>query len=193
MTPAKKIAASAAVVGLAAAALWGGGYAAWTTGGVKSQNLSTADLSAAFADTGDNAFSVAVNGLLPGDFLYRYAELQNTGDAEQAFTLDVGSVTHDLTAAGDGLRVAVESCTIAWDQVTHTCEGQSDMRVAEAYVTDTGVSSAAFPLTAGAATHLQVYLLLPNGADQATFAGKSDTISVTATGSTRAGTDRSAG
>jgi hypothetical protein len=190
---AAKVAATASVVGVAAAALWGGGYAAWTTGGVQAQDISTADVSASFTDTGDNAFAVDVNGLLPGDYLYRYADLANTGDVAQSFTLAVASETGLLTAPADGLKVEVVSCSVAWDQATNTCGGTSTTELAQDYITDAGVSSAAFGLAVGAAQHLQVQLLLPDGADQATFSAKSDTIRVTASGSTRAGTDRSAG
>jgi hypothetical protein len=193
LNPAAKVAATVSVVGLAAAALWGGGYAAWTSGGVKEQNLSTADVGASFTDTGNNAFAVDVSDLLPGDYLYRYADLENTGNVAQTFTLGVASNSGLLTAPADGLKVAVVSCTVAWDHDANTCGGTSTTQLAEDYITDSGMSSTAFGLGVGATEHLQVKLLLPDGADQAAFSGKSDTIRVTASGSTRAGTDRSAG
>jgi hypothetical protein len=189
-TTTKKIAASGALVSVAAAITGGGVFAGWTSSGTQAQSLTTATVSSSFTDSGTNRFETAVSGIVAGDHVYRYADVANTGDVAQAFVLGVAGSTGDLTAANDGLQVEIRSCSVAW--VADACSGEEASVRDLAYITDGGVQSSAFSLAAGGTNRLRVKFVMPATADQPAFQGKSDTITVTETGSVTAG-DRSAG
>jgi signal transduction histidine kinase len=61
--------------------------------------------------------------LLPGDYLYRYANLVNTGGLAQDFVADVAG--SGVMACAGGLQIAVDSCSLAW---LHHQGGRAVMR-----------------------------------------------------------------
>src|SRR5262245_56703073 len=72
--------------GLAGAALTGSGvFASWAaTAQATTGSQQAATVGATNTDTNGTVFTSGVGTLLPGDYLYRYANLVNTGDLAQA-------------------------------------------------------------------------------------------------------------
>lgn len=185
---ATRLAASAAITAATAAVAGSNVHASWTSSATDSSGTySAATVTSAFS-TGGNAFSTSVSDMLPGDYSVGYTALRNTGSVPQTFT---GAVSDDGGALADpgGLRISVDACSVAW--ADGACSG-----TATALVAATDVASApaiAYGLlAAGDATYLKVRVELPADADES-FQGTSAVVSVSATGATAAGSDRSAG
>lgn len=179
------------VAGAAAVSMVGAGaYAAWTsTTGGTTGTYSAATVTASETDHGGTTFSTAVSNLLPGDYLYRYRTLDNTGSVSQTFT---GAVTGTgtLAATAGGLQITVDSCATAWSG-GNCAGGSTTIRT----LTDTaGSPSISYgTLAAGAKTYLRYTFSLPSGINQGTFMSTTGTVSVAITGATAAGSDRTAG
>jgi hypothetical protein len=182
LTTKQRIVATASVVALSAAALWGGGYAAWQSGDTEQQGLSTATLTAAF-DDGTSTFSAPVTNLVAGDYLDRYTDLRNTGTIGQAFTLNVAALANTLTGVDEGLKVNTEACTVAWTRASDECQGDVTpvMGLEDAYIGG-GKTGSPFNLGPEQVAHLRFRFTLPANADQTKYQGQTDTIQVTATG-----------
>lgn len=183
-----RIAASVAVTAATAAVAGSNVYASWTSSANDSSGTYSAATVTSTFSTGGNAFSTSVSNMLPGDFSVGYTALQNTGSVSQAFAGVVSDNGGALADAG-GLQVTVDSCSVAW--VEGACSGTAGTLVA---TTDVATGSAINygSLAAGTSKYLKVRIELPNDA-AASFQGSSAVVSISATGSTAAGSDRSNG
>lgn len=181
---------SAAATAAAVSMIGAGAYAAWTsTTGGTTGTYDAATVTASDSDHGGTTFSTGVSNLLPGDYLYRYRTLDNTGSVAQAFTGAVsGSGTLGNTAGG--LQVTVDKCATAWS--SGSCAGGSTT-ILSTVDTASAPSISYGSLASGAKTYLRYTFSLPSGIDQATFEGTSTTVTVAITGATAAGSDRTAG
>ncbi|MDG6110021.1 hypothetical protein Daura_20890 [Dactylosporangium aurantiacum] len=169
-----------------------GVFASWvatseaTTGAVQA-----ASVGLTHTDTNGTVFSSGVANLLPGDYLYRYANLVNTGALAQDFTAAVTG-SGALAAAG-GLQIAVDSCSTAWAG-NGTCGGTL---LPVAAIRDVAGSTdiALGQIAAGGSSYLRYKFMLSAGASQATFQGTTGTVKVTVNGSTpvSGGRDRTGG
>lgn len=189
----KKVAFTAAAVGVAAAAS-GGVLAAWSqTSSLISGSYTTGIVTTSFTDTGTNAWTTSVPNLIPGDYVYRYLRIDNTGTVKQGFALTVVGVTNgtdNAWASDPSLRITVTRCAVAWTQATNSC-GNSPATV----ITTRPVSTASgsFPVQTdvapSGAMYLQVKLELDANAPNS-VQGRSGKVQLTETGTQQAGTQR---
>ncbi len=189
----KKVALTAAAVGVAAAAS-GGVLAAWSqTSSLISGSYTTGRVTTSFTDTGTNAWTTSVPNLIPGDYVYRYLRIDNTGTVKQDFALTVAGVTNgtdNAWASDPSLRITVTRCAVAWTQATNSC-GNSPATV----ITTRPVSTASgsFPVQTdvapSGAMYLQVKLELDANAPNS-VQGRSGKVQLTETGTQQAGTQR---
>ena len=189
----KKVAFTAAAVGVAAAAS-GGVLAAWSqTSSLISGSYTTGIVTTSFTDTGTNAWTTSVPNLIPGDYVYRYLRIDNTGTVKQDFALTVAGVTNgtdNAWASDPSLRIMVTRCAVAWTQATNSC-GNSPATV----ITTRPVSTASgsFPVQTdvapSGAMYLQVKLELDANAPNS-VQGRSGKVQLTETGTQQAGTQR---
>lgn len=189
----KKVAFTAAAVGVAAAAS-GGVLAAWSqTSSLISGSYTTGIVTTSFTDTGTNAWTTSVPNLIPGDYVYRYLRIDNTGTVKQDFALTVAGVTNgtdNAWASDPSLRITVTRCAVAWTQATNSC-GNSPATV----ITTRPVSTASgsFPVQTdvapSGAMYLQVKLELDANAPNS-VQGRSGKVQLTETGTQQAGTQR---
>ena len=189
----KKVAFTAAAVGVAAAAS-GGVLAAWSqTSSLISGSYTTGIVTTSFTDTGTNAWTTSVPNLIPGDYVYRYLRIDNTGTDKQDFALTVAGVTNgtdNAWASDPSLRITVTRCAVAWTQATNSC-GNSPATV----ITTRPVSTASgsFPVQTdvapSGAMYLQVKLELDANAPNS-VQGRSGKVQLTETGTQQAGTQR---
>lgn len=129
-------------------------------------------------DTNGTTFSSGVSNLLPGDYLYRYADLVNTGTIAQNFTATVAG-SGALAAVG-GLQMAVDSCSVSF-AVDGSCSGSLVNVVTVRDVASAGTVSLG-QVAAGTNAHLRYKFLLNSLADQLTFQGKSGGVTVNVNG-----------
>ena len=189
----KKVALTAAAVSVAAAAS-GGVLAAWSqTSSLISGSYTTGRVTTSFTDTGTNAWTTSVPNLIPGDYVYRYLRIDNTGTVKQDFALTVAGVTNgtdNAWASDPSLRITVTRCAVAWTQATNSC-GNSPATV----ITTRPVSTASgsFPVQTdvapSGAMYLQVKLELDANAPNS-VQGRSGKVQLTETGTQQAGTQR---
>ncbi|MGZ6839707.1 MAG: hypothetical protein ACXVHC_04510 [Frankiaceae bacterium] len=189
----KKVAFTAAAVGVAAAAS-GGVLAAWSqTSSLISGSYTTGIVTTSFTDTGTNAWTTSVPNLIPGDYVYRYLRIDNTGTVKQDFALTVAGVTNgtdNAWASDPSLRITVTRCAVAWTEATNSC-GNSPATV----ITTRPVSTASgsFPVQTdvapSGAMYLQVKLELDGNAPNS-VQGRSGKVQLTETGTQQAGTQR---
>ena len=183
-----KLVASAAITAATAAVAGSNVYASWTSSASDaSGTYSAATVTSAFS-TGGSAFSTSVSNMLPGDYSIGYTSLQNTGSVTQAFAGVVSDNGGALADAG-GLQITVDACSVAW--ADGACSGTTSSLLAK---TDVAAGSAISygSLASGADKHLRVRVELPSDAADS-FQGDSAVVSISATGSTAAGSDRSNG
>ena len=154
----KKVAFTAAAVGVAAAAS-GGVLAAWSqTSSLISGSYTTGIVTNSFTDTATNAWTTSVPNLIPGDYVYRYLRIDNTGTVKQDFALTVAGVTNgtdNAWASDPSLRITVTRCAVAWTEATNSC-GNSPATV----ITTRPVSTASgsFPVQTDVAPSGAMYL-----------------------------------
>jgi hypothetical protein len=115
---------------------------------------------------GATGFTEPVAGLLPGDVVRRYVDLDGSGAGRaQSPTLTVaatGSVTlrTDTPAGTRGLRLSVSACTGPWVPATGACAGTTTQVLAPTVL---GSLPGAVPVPApGDVSHLQLTLALPD-------------------------------
>ncbi|MFI7543455.1 hypothetical protein [Actinoplanes sp. NPDC049599] len=169
-----------AALGTAAAGLTGTGvFATWvSTASVQTGVSTAADVAMTHTDTNGTTFTSSVADLLPGDYLHRYANLVNTGALTESFSAAI-SGTGTLTGAG-GLRVAVDSCTVAWAN-DGSCAGTADPVVTVRDVATAGTVPLG-DIPAGGTEHLRYTFVLDAAADQSTFQGSTGRITAAITG-----------
>lgn len=187
------VSTSTAVIVVATALTGAGAFAAWTSTSTSTTGTYTAaTVTHTNVDQNGTVFTSALNNMLPGDYLYRYRTLTNTGSVSQAMT---GATTGAGALAGaGGLEITVDSCPIAWTTVAtvSTCVGGSTPVLAVAGVSTSPAINYS-TLAAGAVANLRYTFSLPAGANQTTFQGTTGTVTVAVTGATAAASDRTAG
>jgi hypothetical protein len=183
-TPAKVV-ATAGTVAVAAAAVSAGVYASWnTSGALTTGTYSAATVSSSFVSTGTPVFSSAVSNLVPGDSVTRYGDLQNTSSVSLAMSI----ATSGSGALAPGLALSVHSCATAYVDGVCGEDGDGTLVTSGSSVTQSNLSLGT--IAASGHVYLKVKSTLPANADQATYAGTSGTVTVTATGATLAGSAR---
>ncbi|MDP9101367.1 MAG: hypothetical protein M3N21_04380 [Actinomycetota bacterium] len=187
------VSSTTAIAAAATALVGAGAFAAWTSTSTSTTgSLTAATVTHTNADTNGTTFTTALTNMLPGDFLYRYRTLTNTGSVSQTFT---GATSGTGTLAGTGgLELKVDSCTVAWTTVAgvSTCTGTITPILATAGVSTSPAISYG-SLAAAGVVNLRYEIDLPAGASQATFQGQTGTVTVAITGATAAASDRTAG
>ncbi|HVU72593.1 MAG TPA: hypothetical protein VHE83_06505 [Mycobacteriales bacterium] len=186
----KRLTLAAAVTAAASTVLGAGIYASWTsTDQISTGTYNAATVGSSFTDTGTNAFSTAVDNMVPGDTTVHYTDLKNAGSVTQQFTGSVTSVG-DLAGPG-GLTVAIERCSVAW-AADGTCDGTATS-VLDATPTSDAPSITYGPIAASVSMHLKVTVALPSDAPTA-LAGTNGTVTINeVAGIASTGSDRSAG
>ncbi len=193
---ARKIVGSLGVIGAAAAVAGLGTFGTFTD--------STTPISAQVQSgpvsinlTQPSAVSLNVTGFVPGDSMSRTMTLTNDGtSALSSVNLAVAATASSVldTDTTNGLQLSLKSCSVAWTQggtetaPTYTCSGTvRDLGTGPA-VSNRAIENAA-SLTPGGTDHLVVTIALPSGAGNE-FQGQSSTLSLTFSGTQRAGTTR---
>jgi hypothetical protein len=194
---ARKVVGSLGVIGAAAAVAGMGTFGTFTD---SSTPVATTIQSGTLSiDVTQQGFSVPVttSNFVPGDTLTRAVNLVNDGSSP------LGSVTLGSTVAApsilttdttNGLQLAVKACSVAWTQggtiaaPTYTCSGSERLIGSGPVITNMMLSNAA-ALNAGGTDYLTFAISLPTSADNA-FQGKSASLSLTFTGTQRAGSAR---
>jgi hypothetical protein len=194
---ARKVVGSLGVIGAAAAVAGMGTFGTFTD---SSTPVATTIQSGTLSiDVTQQGFSVPVttSNFVPGDTLTRAVNLVNDGSSP------LGSVTLTSTVAApsilttdttNGLQLAVKACSVAWTQggtaaaPTYTCSGTERLIGSGPVITNMMLSNAA-ALNAGGTDYLTFAISLPTSADNA-FQGKSASLSLTFTGTQRAGSAR---
>jgi hypothetical protein len=175
----QKLLATTAVVATAGA-LTAGAFASWQSTQSQHQDIGAATVTSTFTTQLGGAWQdVDVANVLPGDTVVRYAALSNTGTIQQTFTVNVKGDTGGLTAAEDGLKVGVSSCTVPW--VDGVCTEGGGMPLATSFITDSGVTTAPIVLDATTHTYLKVAFLMNTTAADS-FQGQLDKFQVVETG-----------
>ena len=194
---ARKVVGSLAIIGTAAAVAGMGTFGSFTDSTeAMSTTIQSGTLSIDLTQQG-HAIPVTTTGFVPGDSLTRAVNLINSGTA--AF----GSLSLTTTAAApsvlttdivNGLQMAVKSCSVAWTQggtaqaPTYSCSGTERLLASGPAVSTLPLTNPA-SLAAGATDYLTFSISLPATADN-TFQGKTAALSLTFTGTQRAGTAR---
>lgn len=107
-----------------------------------------------------------ISGMAPGDVVYRYLDLTNSGTMSGAsLTLKVtDSLASTLsTNSTSGLQVTLQQCSVAWTQASATCSGTSSSVLSS---TPLNTLSTATPisvtsLSASAVSRLRITISLP--------------------------------
>ena len=128
--------------------------------------------------------------------------MQRAIDLNYAGSVDMGSATLTTSASTssaldtdttDGLRLAIDKCSVAWTEsgppYTYTCGGSVSTVLASQPLIGSNVGLSNLTLTAGTTDHLRVTVTLPSTAGNA-FQNLSSTVGYTFTGVQRAGTSQ---
>ncbi len=197
---ARKILASLAVIGTAAAVAGLGTYGSFTDSTTPvSTTVETGTLSINLAQPGGAvAIPVSTANFVPGDSMSRAVTLKNDGtSALSSVTLAVatsGTANKLTTDTTNGLQLAVESCSVAWtpggtaEAPTFTCSGTKTQLISKSVLGSAAVPSPS-SLAAGGTDHLVFTVSLPTTADN-TFQTLSSPLTLTFTGVQRNGTAR---
>lgn len=162
-----------AIIGASLLTITGSGVFATlqaTAANVNPAEVNAGTLVVNIADNGAG-FSQAVENLVPGDVVNRFATLNNTG------TLDAQALTFSAAATGTAslitngvspattkaLTVAISSCSVPWDASTGTCGGSSTVLLAPTVLGDVSTvrQIASNPIPTGGKVHLRVAVSLP--------------------------------
>ena len=194
---ARKVVGSLGVLGAAAAVAGLGTFGTFTDSSTPiAATIASGTLS---IDVTQQGYTVPVttSNFVPGDSLTRAVNLINDGSSP------LGSVTLNSAATAgsilttdttNGLQLAVKKCSVAWTQggtasaPTYTCSGTETVLGSGPAVTNMTLSGAN-ALNAGGTDYLTFSVSLPTAADN-TFQGKSASLSLTFTGTQRAGSAR---
>lgn len=191
-TPRKARRAAALLLATGAVVTASGTWAAWQSTGSLTQNVDSANVTVNVADPGSGAatWSTAVSNLLPGDYFYRWVQVNNTGSVPQTF----GATLSGTSTLGSGLTAWVSSCSVAFASGSTTCGGTSaDLLGSSASPAALGALSSLGSVNAGATKHLLVKIVFPASANQATYQNQSSTLTLSVTGTTSGGNDRTNG
>jgi hypothetical protein len=194
---ARKVVGSLAVIGAAAAVAGLGTYGNFTDSTTPmNTSLATGTLSINLTQVG-TAVPVSVSGFVPGDSLTRAVDLVNDGDTALSSISVVSSASSSSILTTDqtnGLQLSVKSCSVAWTEggtssaPTYSCSG-TERSIMGGPVVNNAALSSPNSLNPGGADHLIFAISLPTTAGN-DFQGKTADLSLSFTGSQRAGTAR---
>ena len=180
-------------VGMLGAAMTSSGvFASWVaTAQNTSGSVQAAALGVTHTDTNGTVFSSGVTNLLPGDYLYRYAKLVNTGGLAQDFVAAIAG--SGVMAGAGGLQIAVDSCSLAWAG-DGSCAGTLLPVATVRDVASAGTITLG-QIAANGTSYLRYEMQLSATADQTTLQGATGSLTVTISGTTpvSGGRDRTAG
>lgn len=195
-----KILVSAAIVAAAAGVAGLGTYGSFTSSTNASTAVSAGVVELDMTNQATRGLDVAVTNLVPGDYAQRAVALTRSATSETFGSLTLTSTATAtapdenarLTSGGDGLRLAIDACSVEWtkdaDSNKLTCSGTTAPVLAPGSVilTDADLSAALSALNGdGKVAHLRLEVSLPETADN-TYQGLSDTIAVAFTATQRA-------
>ena len=197
-TTARKIVGSLGVLGTAAAVAGLGTFGTFTdsTTPVDTQVQSgTVDIELSQPAA---AIPVTTADFVPGDSMSRAVTLTNKGTTALAtvglaVTAPVSSVLNTDTV--HGLQLTLKSCTVAWTQggtasaPTYTCAGGTEKSLSSGPVVGNFSLGTPGSLNPNGVDHLVFTISLPTSADN-TFQTKTSKLSLTFSGTQRAGTAR---
>lgn len=184
----------AAVVGLGVGGtllVTSGAFAAWqATTSVSSAAVQAATAGVEIVSANGGTFSTAVPDLLPGDFFYRYVDLNNRGTVASAFAGTVGA-TGSLGAA---LQVVAETCSTSWTTTSASCSGTTTTLLTARPLGATGAEVSYGTIAPGAtnAAHVRYRFTLPPDAPS-TLMGQTSAITSSVSGALVGGSDRTQG
>jgi hypothetical protein len=206
-TPRGSIGAFAVLAIVAASAASAGAFGTFTnTATVAQSPLTAGTVELTLGDnagTGENTLTVGAGNMAAGDDVQRVVDIYNSG------TLDLSELDIAASATGDSvmydgsssaLQIDVEACSAAWTEhgdgsttpYTYTCDSPATESTAfsssAAPVSTTALTNV--DLTSGGVNHLRVTATLPSGDDEATYGGKSATLTYTFTATQRTATDQ---
>jgi hypothetical protein len=194
---ARKVLGSLGVIGAAAAVAGMGTFGSFTdstTPLAASVATGTLDLELTGPNSSVTLPTINVAGFVPGDSVSRPFDLVNKGSLAMsgislatAATTAPNVLTTDIT---NGLQLSVSSCPVAWTESTPgtwTCSSPTTL-VSGPAVRDIPLANTK-AVNATTTDRLLITVALPVGADN-TFQGKSAALSVTFSGSQKAGTNR---
>lgn len=172
-----------------------GTFASSTSG---SQSVGSGTVVIALGTGTGNPIGVVATNVVPGDTIQRAVTLANTG------TSDLSGVSLTTTATPsskldtdttNGLKLKIESCSVAWVAVaptsapTYTCAGTTTTVLASQAVIGANTALTTAAVTHGVTDNMRVTLTLPTTADD-TFQGLSSTVGFAFTGTQRAAGNR---
>lgn len=195
----RRLVATFAVLGVAAAMAGLGTFATFTSSTSASSTISSGTVSIALGATGasTNRLTVGASNVVPGDTIQRAVDLVNNGGASadnlSSITLTTTASPSSLldTEATSGLQMVIERCSVPWTEAgtapayTYTCSGTTSTVLASRAVIGASMAlSGLASLTTGSTDHLRVTLTLPAAAPN-TMQGLTSTISFNFVGTQR--------
>jgi predicted ribosomally synthesized peptide with SipW-like signal peptide len=195
----KRLVASFAAVGVAAAVAGLGTFATFTSSTTASHTISSGTVSIALGATGasTNRLTVGASNVVPGDTIQRSADLVNNGGASaenlSGIVLTTTASPSSLldTEPTNGLQMTIDRCSVPWTEAgtapayTYTCSGTTTTVLASRAVISSNIAlSNLSSLTTGSTDHLRVTLTLPAAAPN-TMQGLTSTISYNFVGTQR--------
>lgn len=177
----KRLVASFAAVGVAAAVAGLGTFATFTSSTSASHTIASGTVAINLAAPGTaNRLSIGASNVVPGDTIQRVADLTNSsgggGDTLSAIALTTTASPSSLldTETTNGLQMTIEKCSNAWTEAgaapayTYTCSGTASTVLASRPVIGSNLALAGLSsLTPGSTDHLRVTLTLPAAAPNA--------------------------
>lgn len=195
----RRLVATFAVLGVAAAMAGLGTFATFTSSTSASSTISSGTVSIALGATGasTNRLTVGASNVVPGDTIQRAVDLVNNGGASAdnlssiALTTTASPSSLLDTEATSGLQMVIERCSVPWTEAgtapayTYTCSGTTSTVLASRAVIGASMAlSGLASLTTGSTDHLRVTLTLPAAAPN-TMQGLTSTISFNFVGTQR--------
>lgn len=189
---ARKVVGSLGVIGAAAAVAGMGTFGSFTDSSTPVNTTIQAGTLNIDATAAGAAVPVTTANFVPGDSMTRALNLKNSGDAlgSISFTSASTSLTPSIltTDASKGLQLSVSSCSVPWTQggtaqaPTYTCAGTTGVVVPAGPVVRTNLAlNGLKSLASNQTDYLTFTISLPAAADNV-FQGKSDSLSLTFTG-----------
>jgi predicted ribosomally synthesized peptide with SipW-like signal peptide len=189
-----KVIATIAVLGAAAAIAGLGTFATFTSSTSTSHTIASGTLSLTSGPV--NRLGTGASLIAAGDSMQRAIDLNYAGSVDMgSATLTTSASTSSAldTDTTDGLRLAIDKCSVAWTEsgppYTYTCGGSVSTVLASQPLIGSNVGLSNLTLTAGTTDHLRVTVTLPSTAGNA-FQNLSSTVGYTFTGVQRAGTSQ---
>jgi hypothetical protein len=195
---ARKLLGSLGIVGAAAAVAGMGTFGTFTDSTAPlNASVNTGTLSINLTPANDTAaLSMSATNFVPGDSLARTVDLVNDGTT--AFSslslISTASTSNALsTDATNGLKLAVDSCSVTWTKTatgTYTCSGTKKAMLPStpAAITN-GVLASPASINPTGVDHLVVTLSLPAAAGNE-FQGLTNSLAISFTGTQASGTAR---